>query len=138
MTLISSVLLICLWSTPAWSNHLYGKYLVSTDPGLVVLIVNLPQFGDALGVFWGDTLLVYSLFSSVLPVSVGGQYLMTTARGALYVTDGWGNWFYCCDIRVKHKAAISFGSMVMTPEEYRLELLGIDNQKLYDAPIIPF
>jgi hypothetical protein len=61
MTMVSSILLLSLWSTPAWSNPLYGRYLVSTDPGLVVLIVNRPQLGDALGAFWGDTLLAFSL-----------------------------------------------------------------------------
>jgi hypothetical protein len=103
----------------------------------MVLIVNLPQFGDAVGVFWGDTLLAFSLFESVLPISVGNQYVMTIARGALYVVDAWGNWVYCCDITVKHKAAINYGFMV-TPQEYKLELIGICNQPLYSSPIIPF
>jgi len=144
MTLVSSILLFSLWSTPAWSNPLYGRYLVTTDPGFVVLIVNLPGYGDALGVFWGDTLLLYSLFDYVLPVSVlgpWGQYVMTTARGPLYVEDIWGNWVYCCDVKVSHKAEVSFDisfGYAIIPQEYRLELLGINDQKLYDEPIIPF
>jgi hypothetical protein len=144
MTLVSSIFLLSLWSTPAWSNPLYGRYLVSTAPGLVVLIVNLPQLGDALGAFEGDTLLAFSLFDDVLPVEVDGPFgpfVMTTARGPLYVTDILGNWVYCCDVEVTHKAEISFEisfGFAVIPQEYRLELLGINDQKLFDAPLIPF